>query len=220
VADLLPDSAVVSTRALAEIRNLVEGIRPFDGLEAEHRSDVLSWLSRTDDVFRRTKPRTPGQHLVSYFLVVDGVGPQVLLVDHIKAGKWLPTGGHVEPGESPVDTVRREAREELGIQARFLPAIGERPVLLSVTETVGSRDERHTDVSLWFALQGNRDDPLTPAADEFREARWWSLEDVRAEDPARFDPHLGRMLDKLVESVSHDPVPRVAGGRMTLCRTG
>jgi 8-oxo-dGTP pyrophosphatase MutT (NUDIX family) len=191
----------VRTSSLAEIRHLVEGVRPFDALEERHRSDVLAWLSRTDDVFRRAKPRTPRQHLVSYFLLVDRVGPQVLLVDHVKAGKWLPTGGHVEPGESAVDTVRREVREELGIRARFPAWIGERPLLLSVTETVGSWDERHTDVSLWFVLEGDRRQPLCPDAGEFHEVRWWSLEQVRAEDPARFDPHLGRMLDKLVESL-------------------
>jgi hypothetical protein len=48
-SDVLPDSAVVTTGALAEIRSLVEGIRPFDALEERHRSEVLSWLSRTDD---------------------------------------------------------------------------------------------------------------------------------------------------------------------------
>ena len=190
----------MSTTALAEIRNLVKGVRPLDELEEQHRSEILSWLSRTDDVFRRAKPRTPEQHLVSYFLVVDPVGPRVLLVDHIKAGKWLPTGGHVEPGESAVDTVRREVREELGIRARFPSWIGERPLLLSVTETVGAPDERHTDVSLWFVLEGDRHQPLSPDAGEFHGVRWWTVEEVLAEDPARFDPHLGRMLDKLVTS--------------------
>ena len=190
----------MTTGALAEIRSLVEGIRPFDALEERHRSEVLSWLSRTDDVFRRARPRTPDQHLVSYFLVVDRISSHVLLVDHIKAGKWLPTGGHVEPGESAVDTVRREAREELGIRARFAPWIGERPLLVTVTETVGSPDDRHTDVSLWFVLEGNLGQPLSPGAGEFHDVRWWSLQDVFAGDPARFDPHLGRMLDKLVEA--------------------
>jgi 8-oxo-dGTP pyrophosphatase MutT (NUDIX family) len=100
-----------------------------------------------------------------------------------------------------VDTVRREVREELGIEAVFPSWIGERPLLLSVTGTVGSPDERHTDVSLWFVLEGNRHQPLSPDAGEFREVRWWSLEDVLVEDKARLDPHLGRMLDKLVASL-------------------
>ncbi|MGV9748387.1 NUDIX domain-containing protein [Rhodococcus zopfii] len=40
-------------------------------------------------------------------------------MDHIGAGLWLPTGGHVEPGEHPLDTAIRETREELGIDADF-----------------------------------------------------------------------------------------------------
>jgi 8-oxo-dGTP pyrophosphatase MutT (NUDIX family) len=39
------------------------------------------------------------------------------------------------PGENPVDTVRREVREELGIEAKFPTWIGERPLLLTVTQT-------------------------------------------------------------------------------------
>lgn len=186
--------------ALAEIRSLVEGITPLDELEQRHRLEVLCWLSSTEDVFRRVKPRTPEQHLVSYFLVVDRVGPHVLLVDHIKAGKWLPTGGHVEPGESPVDTVRREVREELGIQARFPAWIGEQPLLLTVTDTVGAAHERHTDVSLWFVLEGHRNQQLTPDAGEFHAVRWWTVDELSESDPEQFDPHLGRMLMKLAAS--------------------
>lgn len=184
--------------ALAEIRNLVEGITPLDDVECEHRTRVLRWLSETDDVFRRAKPRSPAQHLVSYFLVVDPEGPHFLLVDHIKAGKWLPTGGHVEPGESPVATVRREVSEELGIQAQFPGWIGERPLLVTVTETVGAVDQRHTDVSLWFVLSTPRDQVLHPDPEEFHDLRWWTAEEVSASDPGRFDPHMGRMLQKLM----------------------
>lgn len=39
---------------------------------------------------------------MSYFLVASDT--QVLLVDHKNAQLWLPTGGHVEPGEHPRDT--------------------------------------------------------------------------------------------------------------------
>lgn len=193
----MSDSPVMGAANVAEVRKLVEGITPLDRLEDEHRSQVLCWLSRTDDVFRRARPRTPAQHLVSYFLVVDPEGPHVLLADHIKAGRWLPTGGHVEPGESPVDTVKREVLEELGIHAQFPAWIGERPLLLTVTETVGAVHERHTDVSLWFVLEGRRHQELIPDAGEFHQVRWWSLDEVSAAEPASFDPHLRRMLDKL-----------------------
>lgn len=186
---------------MPEIRALVEQIVPGDSLEAEHRGSVLAWLEQTDDIFRRVKPRTPSQHLVAYFLMVDPRGPHILLVDHLKAGRWLPTGGHVEPGESPVETVRREVVEELGIVARFTDWQGERPLFVTVTPTVGEVDDRHTDVSLWFVLDGRRDQALRPDLSEFTSVRWWAVVDVGAADPLEFDPQLGRMLDKMMRSL-------------------
>ena len=114
-------------RVVDEIRALVESIAPLDELEAAHRAQCLDWLAATDDVFRRAKPRTPSPHLVAYFLLRDATDGGVLLVDHRNAGRWLPTGGHVEPGEHPAQTVRREVVEELGVPAVFPPEPGERP---------------------------------------------------------------------------------------------
>ena len=143
-----------------EIRRLVEGIVPMDALELDHRTQILAWLRETDDVFRRKKPSTPDPHLVTYFLVLVPVDHLFLLVDHIKAGKWLPTGGHVEPGEDPANAVRRELMEELGIFARFPTWIGEQPLLVTISDTVGSISERHTDVRLMVRRLGqSRSDP-------------------------------------------------------------
>lgn len=183
-------------RVEAEIRALVESVTPMDEWEARHRAECLAWLARTDDIFRREKPRTPSPHLVVYFLLRDPADGSVLLVDHRAAGRWLPSGGHVEPGEHPADTVRREMVEELGVPAVFAPESGERPVFLTVTETVGPPEGRHTDVSLWFVLSGSRDQKLVPDLGEFRGVRWWTPKEVAA-DPAGCEPHLGRMLAKL-----------------------
>jgi len=43
---------------------------------------------------------------VSYLLLVDRPAGSVLLCDHRLSGLWLPAGGHVEPGEHPLGTVR------------------------------------------------------------------------------------------------------------------
>jgi 8-oxo-dGTP pyrophosphatase MutT (NUDIX family) len=119
--------------------------------------ECLAWLRGTDDVFRRMKPRTPSPHLVAYFVLRDEQDGSVLLVDHIKAGLWLPGGGHVEPDAHLVDTVQREVSVELGVPAVFVPELGEYSLFLTVTETVGPPEERHTDVSL---CEGN----VRPAA--------------------------------------------------------
>jgi 8-oxo-dGTP diphosphatase len=178
-----------------EIRGLIAQVVPADAVEDEHRREALAWLDRTGDIFRRAAPRTPSPHLVSYFLVIDHEQGRVLLVDHRKAGLWLPTGGHVEPGEHPAATVRREAREELGIEAEFSPVAGERPMFVTVTETTPAVG-RHTDVSLWFVLSRRMSQPLTPDPGEFREARWWTRTQIGQAAPALFDPHMNRMLGK------------------------
>jgi 8-oxo-dGTP diphosphatase len=175
------------------VYELVDTIAPLDQLEADHIADTLRWLKATDDVFRRSKPATPARHLVSYVVLLDRPHREILLVDHVSAGLLLPPGGHVELDEHPAATARRECQEELGVEARL--AENGDPVFLTVTETAGL-SAGHTDVSLWFIADGSRGDTLTLHETEFRDARWWSLEDVAAVDERRFDPHLDRFLAK------------------------
>lgn len=183
-----------STSALAE---LVSQVRPLDDLAREHRDATLAWLAGTDDVYRRAKPGTPSPHLVSYFLLVDREARSVLLCDHRLSGLWLPTGGHVEPREDPAETVRREAAEELGIVAQHDEVHGGRPFFLTVTETIGPPESRHTDVSLWFALSGEVGQDLQPDERELVQVRWWPARELRGIDQTRFEPHLLRALDAL-----------------------
>ncbi len=193
----VPDNPTPRAAALhQQIRVIVEQIAAADKAEAEHRGQVLAWLDSTGDIFRRVRPRTPSPHLVSYFVPVDHQTGHVLLASHRAAGLWLPPGGHVEPGEHPAHTVRRESREELGIEARFSPLTGCRPLFVTVTETVPSADA-HVDVSLWYLLNCAAGEPLTPDEREFSGVRWWPRTAIATAAPALFDPHLGRMLAKL-----------------------
>ena len=185
------------TALKSSITDLVSGIEPIDDLAWEHRRDALSWLAETDDIFRRVKPRTPSPHLVSYFLLVDREAESVLLCDHRLSGLWLPTGGHVEPGEHPLATVQREVVEELGITAQPDRAWGDRPFFLTMTETVNSPATRHVDASLWFALAGQVSERLQPDQREFTEVRWWTPAELSRNGLSGFEPHLLRALAAL-----------------------
>ena len=46
---------------------------------------------------------------------------RTLLHWHRKVGLWLPPGGHIEPNETPVEAVLREALEETGMQVEIVP---------------------------------------------------------------------------------------------------
>jgi len=181
----------------ALISDLVAGVRPLDEREATDQAGVLAWIASGQPVFRTVPPATPPRHLVSYFALVDSVNRMVLLGDHVKSGLWLPSGGHVEDGEDPRDTVRREAAEELGIRASFHGRLGaERPFFLTVTPTVG--ENSHEDVSLWFVLACDRDATLDPDPREYRGVRWFPLDGLEDGWPAgRFDPEMGRFTRKV-----------------------
>jgi 8-oxo-dGTP diphosphatase len=179
----------------ARVRELVTGIVPADDVERSHQSGALAWLDGTQDIYRRAKPATPPQHLVSYIVLVDSGDLSVFLVDHILAGLWLPPGGHVEPGEDPAATARRETREELDIEADFSIA-GDQPVFITVTRTTGL-DRGHTDVSLWYVISGSPQLPITLDPAEFNGGRWWTAEEIESASPAIFDPHFGRFIRKL-----------------------
>ena len=184
--------------SVAAIHDLVANITPLDPLEAEHIADTLGWLEDTDDVFRRSKPATPSRHLVSYVVLLDHHNFDVLLVDHVNSGLFLPPGGHVEPDEHPTDTARRECREELGIEVSLVGNEVD-PAFLTVTRTIGL-DPSHTDVSLWFIGEGSRRMRLTIDEIEFRSARWWSLNEVASADEKDFDPHFHRFLRKVIST--------------------
>jgi 8-oxo-dGTP diphosphatase len=176
------------------VADTVQHLVTFDVVEEQHRDQTLGWLTSTDDIFRRAKPATPAPHLVSYGVLLDPAGERLLLVDHRLAGLWLPTGGHVEPEEDPAQAVRREIREELGIEADPLGSPFS-PFFLTWAETVGA--DPHIDVSLWFLLRGQQYQPLRWDDREFASVRWWSPAEIRQTPAARFDPHLSRFLAKL-----------------------
>ena len=44
---------------------------------------------------------------------------QVLIIAHKRLNTWLPIGGELESGETPLEAAQRELREETGIVATF-----------------------------------------------------------------------------------------------------
>ncbi len=95
-------------------------------------------------------------------LVDDG---RVLLAHRYPARRWYPdcwdlVGGHIEPGETPEQAVRRECHEEIGVVARALrpmaitlSAPGIEPHAFVITEWDGEPTnaaiEEHDELA-WF----------------------------------------------------------------------
>jgi ADP-ribose pyrophosphatase YjhB (NUDIX family) len=104
--------------------------------------------------------------------IVDGDG-RLLLVLRTDDRKWGLVAGWVDPNESPYETARREAREEVGLDIRVdgLADVIWRPA--------SPQNGPHAAVSVVFlcSVVGGT---LTPQPHEVIEARWWHVDDVPA----------------------------------------
>lgn len=164
----------------------LEHITPLDPAEAAQIASVRAWVLSGAPLLR-DKGGEPSPHLVAYCCVTQG--DQILLVHHRKADLWLPPGGHVDPGETPVHSARREIREELGAD---LPLRVPRPLMVTRTTTVGA-PPHHEDVTLWYLFQGAQTQQYDWDRREFYALKWWPQTAL----PPDSDPNLPRFIAHL-----------------------
>lgn len=180
-----------------KILQLISSIIPYDDIENEHIEDALQWLESGKEIFRIKKPDIPPKHLVSYFVLIDKSKKKILLMNHINAGLWLPSGGHVELNEHPKAAVEREIIEELNITSEF---ILNEPFFITETVTVNI-GAGHTDVSLWYVLAGDSEYKIHYDENEFKGYKWFDFNEVLESDIKIFDPHMHRFINKLVSEL-------------------
>jgi 8-oxo-dGTP diphosphatase len=107
---------------------------------------------------------------------------EVLLCHRSPERRWYPDvwdfpGGHVEPGEDPLDALRREIAEELGAE---LEGVDGDPVLHRIAPEAG------LDLTVWVSRRWRG--PITNRAPEEHDAIGWfaagQLDGLSLADPS------------------------------------
>lgn len=88
---------------------------------------------------------------------------EILLIKHINSGHWSFPKGHVEGGETEVETAQREIKEETGLDVIIDP---------SFRETVSYFPKKDTQKVVVYFIAKAKNYDYTPQEEEIAQIRW------------------------------------------------
>src|SRR5215510_5742291 len=102
-------------------------------------------------------------------IIIDEQGRVLLLNHRFRGGSgWGIPGGFLETGEQPADALRREMREEVGLELEDVEIVHAR----------GFKQVRQIEILFRCRVNLNTSKDAQPQSSEIRKAEWFHLNDL------------------------------------------
>ena len=123
-----------------------------------------------------SREENPESHFCVYFAFYDPKKDRVFVGHHKKSDLFLFTGGHVDMGELPVETLEREIFEELGFDWKFSEEIT--PSLFTITEINSKTVNCKSHYDIWYFFPSSEDNfnpDYSKLSEEFFRISWLDI---------------------------------------------
>ena len=109
---------------------------------------------------------------------------EVLLSWNDRVNAWVPIGGHLDEGETPLEAIKREVKEELGIDFHVIPQVTvmDKGKVLLLPASVQIEKVPHHNFHINFVFYGRCKKFNKTTNDEGDKLRWFGKEDILTED--------------------------------------
>jgi ADP-ribose pyrophosphatase YjhB (NUDIX family) len=153
-------------------------LKSFVAADEREEADRIAMLRLARELARPLSRDEPSAHFTASAFVVDETCTRACLVTHVKLGRLLQPGGHVEPADATLEAAAlREAREETKLELQFHP-VAPRPFDLDIHEIPERPGEpRHFHLDVRYLLIGTGE-PCVGAA-------WYAIGEAGDESVAR-----------------------------------
>lgn len=172
-----------------QIWDHIEQIYTLHGVAQE---DIQKFKELKKKQISYTRAEGNLDHYCAFFLPYDKEKGKIYLGDHIKAEGWIPPGGHIEQGETPVEAVIREMEEELRVK------IDEQmiePYNLSVTVVNRPKSGCMTHYDIWHLIH-IPEQIFDFDRGEYHQARWFEIQEgVKS---MQKHPHFAKIVASLI----------------------